>query len=164
MDSDDSDSELDIETSTTPDNVSVGDAGSESGRKEVIAGLGIKAENNENSVISGIGGGPGIGGAPITPTSFAPVSRAAVQNSSAAMAAAAAAGLAAASVNPDYATLAAKNWLKAQDPTQNGGLHSFFMPFSAPLAAAAAAAHHAHLPFPHHFNSQGSLFHVKDSV
>ena len=172
MDSDDSDSELDIETSTTPDNVSVGDAGSESGRKEVgssLTGLGIKAENAENSVIGGIGGtGVGTGAAaPITPTSFAPIGRSAVQNSSAAMAAAAAAGLAAASVNPDYATLAAKNWLKAQDPSvQNGvgGLHSFFMPFSAPLAAAAAAAHHAHLPFPHHFNSQGSLFHVKDSV
>ena len=163
MDSDDSDSELDIETSTTPDNVSVGDAGSESGRKEVLTGLGIKAENAENSVLGGIGG-TGVGGAaaPITPTSFAPVGRSA----SSAMAAAAAAGLAAASVNPDYATLAAKNWLKAQDPGQNGvgGLHSFFMPFSAPLAAAAAAAHHAHLPFPHHFNSQGSLFHVKDSV
>ena len=175
MDSDDSDSELDIETSTTPDNVSVsGDGGSESGRKEnpslsSLGSLGIKPENVENSIISGIGGG---GGSPssisaaattINSTSFAP-RMAAVQNSSAAAAAAAAAGLAAASVNPDYATLAAKNWLKAQDPTQNHGLHSFFMPFSAAAAAAAAAAHHAHLPFPHHFNSQGSLFHVKDSV
>ena len=173
MDSDDSDSELDIETSTTPDNVSVsGDGGSESGRKEnpslsSLGSLGIKPENTENSIISGIGGS----GSPssisaattINSTSFAP-RMAAVQNNSAAAAAAAAAGLAAASVNPDYATLAAKNWLKAQDPTQNHGLHSFFMPFSAAAAAAAAAAHHAHLPFPHHFNSQGSLFHVKDSV
>merc|ERR1719411_2578977 len=75
----------------------------------------------------------------------------------AAAASAAMAAAAAASGGTDYASLAAKNWLKAGGAATDPSLHSFFMPFSA-----AAAAHH--LPFPHHFNSQASLFHVKDSV
>ena len=219
MESDDSDSELDIETSTTPDNVSItdgcsggssgGNGGNLTGKLEIKPELGLSpnAENPLHSVAFGgnsaaasavvsnalsqqqqtaavtaaavaaagtvlttspfsavasrMAAVQAAGGTPVTGTGT-PLSSAGATNPAAA-AAAAAAAVAAAS-GGDYASLAAKNWLKqAGDPAAS--LHSFFMPFSAAGLAAAAAAHHAHLPFPnHHFNSQGPLFHVKDSV
>ena len=214
MESDESDSELDIETSTTPDNVSINDGASSDGRGpglpgmpgsggkiEVKTDLGSPHSSSATDLSSChvTSGGGGIGGngvsslgaslaalsgttvtsmhqgfipgarmvgttAGMTPGTGALTGAAGgATNLAAAQAAAATAAAAAAASGTDYASLAAKNWLKAGDPTANG-LHSFFMPFSAAAAAAAAAAHHAHLPFPHHFNSQGSLFHVKDSV
>ena len=180
MESDDSDSELDIETSTTPDPLN-DDRGSTDGRKEVKRDLSSPVASESSS-----GGGGGIGGGGISGLSAVAAAAAAAVSSAAppmtssitnftprmvigghhnpaAAAAAASAAMAAAAAatgaGADYASLAAKNWLKAGGAT-DPSLHSFFMPFSA--AAAAAAAHH--LPFPHHFNSQASLFHVKDSV
>ena len=212
MESDESDSELDIETSTTPDNVSINDGASSDGRGPGLPGMGsggkIEVKTDLGSPHSSSAtdlsschvssGGGGIGGngvsslgaslaalsgttvtsmhqgftparmvgvgttAGMTPGTGALTGAVSATNLAAAQAAVAAAAAAAAASGTDYASLAAKNWLKAGDPAN--GLHSFFMPFSAAAAAAAAAAHHAHLPFPHHFNSQGSLFHVKDSV
>ena len=153
MESDDSDSELDIETSTTPDNLSTADSGSVSGSGNPAKenSLAVKPEMaSPNAVsLSGSLGGGGGGEPPIVASggggSFSPTANAAAasrlfsHSHAAAMAAAAA------------QNLAAKNWLKPE-------LHSFFMP------PFSAAAHLANLPFPHHFNSQASLFHVKDSV
>ena len=164
MESDDSDSELDIETSTTADPLN-DDRGSSDGRKEVKRDLSSPVASESSS--GGIGGGLNIAAVSAPPsitaasvTNFTPRMVVGGHHTPAAAAAAASAAMAAAAAasGGDYASLAAKNWLKAGggDPS----LHSFFMPFSA--AAAAAAAHH--LPFPHHFNSQASLFHVKDSV
>ena len=181
MDSDDSDSELDIETSTTPDPLN-DDRGSTDGRKEVKRDLSSPVASESSSGGGGGGiGGVGIGGlsavaaaaAAAASSAAPPMMTSSITNftprmvvgghhnpaAAAAAASAAMAAAAAASGGTDYASLAAKNWLKAGGAT-DPSLHSFFMPFSA--AAAAAAAHH--LPFPHHFNSQASLFHVKDSV
>merc|ERR1712223_400683 len=164
MESDDSDSELDIETSTTPDPLN-DDRGSTDGRKEVIRDLSSPVASESPSGGGGGGiAGVGIGGlsavaaaaAAAASSAAPPMMTSSITNftprmvvgghhnpaAAAAAASAAMAAAAAASGGTDYASLAAKNWLKAGGAT-DPSFHSFFMPFSA--AEAAAAAHH--LPF-----------------
>ena len=173
MESDDSDSELDIENSTTPDNLSAADGptsdrGSTASKDNSLIKPEFAAEKPVSpiatSVINSIGASGGNSGAFTNTTPHSATARLLSHSHAAAMAAMAAGGLPGAALgagapgapvapgaaDPAQTLLAAKNWLKPE-------LHSFFMPFSA-------AAHLAHFPLPHHFNSQASMFHVKDSA